>query len=234
MEETELEKIIQPIFAEVGDDCGARRFHSASLLRGTSHDAIALPRPWFCAGDEEFKEFMRNGQIFYKCATSVVMREYVITPLFYVRTGHDASCYDPSICKHTTDYIVNFLMKPLNEQEKEIDKLIVEGLFNDRLQLLWQMGNVPHIFQLGSEAAVKHNDAGYFVSTGNSAHYYAQFFEGVAKVPEHAQVVLRKMWQLFDKKEIVRGELHKYPGLPALIKKAVRQPYTTIDTSKEL
>lgn len=232
MRETELEKIVIPTFECIQKQSVEKfnvRKHNVERLshkyhNKTSHNDVEhlVYLPWFCGSDNKFLELLRSPHFFYQCKHNGLLTEYVVTPFFHTVPKHTKSCKDPVVCKHTFNYMVNFLMLSDDEQFEEIGQLIDDNFYSDRLQFLWlksENEDKRHICTVYSSQAIKLNADGYF-DIDSEPKYLINEHSGMEKLVGNSFAIFSKMMGLFDegvaRKDLIRnlgsdfGAIFKY------------------------
>ena len=214
MEETQLEKIVVLCFKSINERYAEKLWHNNGkyvTIKNVNHYVFL---PWFCgagsgddeadSGDDEaddarFKEFLQEPYYFYRCNNNGLKTKYVVKPCFYALIPHNETCKNPAVCKHTFDYMVDFLMLSEDEQLSKIESLVADGFYSDRLQFFWldQKEDNRHICTIDSSPKIKLNESGYF-NIHQVVKYTSKSFEGMDALNRDSAIAFRRLIKLFS------------------------------------
>lgn len=227
MKDTELEKIVQPIFEGIDKSAGEKIFRNFKFYTSKT-TKISLPYPWFCASDKEFIGLVEDPSFFYRCPQNGMTCEYVIVPLFYTQVKHEPDCQNPKVCKETFRYLANFMFQSKQEQEETISFMVENDFYDDRLQFFWTTEcKNRHIFSISSapEIIQQETTKGAYTTAQSTVNHVCSKYLGLDSVSSSATEVFSKIEDLF-KEQIDRDELNEYWQLPGLLKDALKQDYS--------
>ncbi|GEM_PF-5037461 len=224
---TELEKIIQPIFEEIDKSAGESifrnfRFHTSKKTK------ISLPYPWFCASDKEFMGLVEDPSFFYRCSKNGMTSEYVIIPLFYTQVKHEPNCQNPKVCNETFKYLTNFMFQSQKKQEEQISFMIENNFYDDRLQFFWATEcQNRHMFSISSAPEIIQDETkkGTYTITQPTIKYLCSKYNGLDSVSSQAIELFSQIDDIF-KESINRGELNESWQLPCILKDVLKQDYS--------
>lgn len=197
MDETELEKIVQPVFESVHSNFGQRIWKSFKWYTCEGKQSN-IPLPWFCANDTEFLTLLNEPHYFYRCTYKGINAEYVVVPYFYSLIDHTKACKNPKVCNHTFEYMVEFLLSSKEEQEEILKQLSEEQRFEDRLQFLLTGGSQEHVFSVSCIPEVQLNKSDYFEHKYTSQYYRTARRDGMKHLNAHKREVFSKIEKLFE------------------------------------
>jgi len=232
MQETEFEKIIKPVFAEISESDSERIFRTFDFCI-SEKTGIILPHPWFCANDKEFMNLVENPLFFHHHVHNGLITEYVVTPLFYIMLRHKPDCTKPKTCEETVAHMVNFLFKESKEQDDIIDFMVRNNFYDERLQ--FSLENNPgekradrkYILCISSSPEVIHDVSigdGIYSTSNSQIKYHCQKHAGFEKISKRETDAFSKIEAIF-KKNVARGSLDKQPDLAGVLKEILEQNY---------
>lgn len=141
MEETNLEKALKNLFASIKVNFSGRVYHE--LWRQVSDKEgkkKSKTYPWFCANENELKDFYGGWSFFYHSTHKRFDSDYVAYLYFFALAQHDsknkACLSNPFNCIHTIDFTNNFFCRLEEDQIDAVNTLIKNGWYYDYFQVV--------------------------------------------------------------------------------------------------
>lgn len=226
MAETEFEKIVCKVFADINPDFADRWFHNLDIEK----DGKTIWLPWFCSEktdkQDDFLKLLKDPYYFYRCGHNGMITEYVVTPHFHAMVKHDASCIEPKICSHTADYVYDLLFEPREKFNAVVDFLLSGNLYDDRLQfLLTEPSSDRHMAQIALSPQTRLDEKGEIVICDENTAYGFSKWDVLKTASRPALKIFAKIESMFGQ-NIDRDDISACWELPQLLKEAIKQDYS--------